>query len=583
MMGTSDGKVGSTTNLTGNGFPAWSLVVMGDGYRGSDGNQPSEIGKYHADVDNFITKFFETWPFVGLRRSIDVYRIDVTSTDSGPDDPMTGNCTGTGAVRKTYFDSTFCSGGVPRLLGGNVDTVVATAKNKVPSWGAAIVLVNTTKAGGQANVENRVCFASPIDLDTVIHELGHAGFGLGDEYEYWLGCDSGETDRNNHPSMEPSYPNVTVTKSPLKWAKFVTVSPTPLMKNPDPDCKKCDERKSTLPPDTVGLFEGADSYHCGAYRAQYDCKMRTFGKRFCVVCQNRIINMVAPSRVPAVPFASLHTGWVLDAASAATSGAMIQQFPPHGGANQQFLVEPVPTPEGALRYRIRAVNTSLVLDVVGGSTSPGAPLQLYPWHGGKNQQFVISALGNDYATVRAVHSDLYLEVPDGPPSSGVAVRQATLTATANQKWLPFLNMQPGWRRCRKCQGLFFTVHSNGYCPAGGAHDPSESDAYLLSNNNLLLASWDDNWRWCRRCQGLFRPWLVGRCPAPGGGSHDASLSGGYSLPYNMPPSGAQHHWRHCSEKCGGLFFGDLRGVCPLDQGVHDSGFTGALDYSLARA
>jgi IgA Peptidase M64 len=121
-MGTSDGKVLGTTNLSGNGFPAMNLVVMGDGYRAN------EMGKYHADVEKFITELFNTWPFVGMRRAIDIHRVDVTSTDSGPDDPNTGDCTGTGAVRHTYFDSTFCSDGIPRLLMGDSALAVATAK-----------------------------------------------------------------------------------------------------------------------------------------------------------------------------------------------------------------------------------------------------------------------------------------------------------------------------------------------------------------------------------------------------------------------------------------------------------------------
>ena len=30
-----------------------------------------------------------------------------------------------------------------------------------------------------------------------------------------------------------------------------------------------------------GLFEGAHYYHCGAFRPEYDCKMRELGVPFC--------------------------------------------------------------------------------------------------------------------------------------------------------------------------------------------------------------------------------------------------------------------------------------------------------------
>jgi len=113
--------------------------------------------QFHSDTDAFMQQFFDTWPYAGLRRAIDVYRIDVTSTDSGADDPKTAmnssgvlqDCsagTPTGASPRTYFDSTFCSNGIPRLLSANADTVVAVANQELPAgWDAVIVLVNTTR------------------------------------------------------------------------------------------------------------------------------------------------------------------------------------------------------------------------------------------------------------------------------------------------------------------------------------------------------------------------------------------------------------------------------------------------------
>ena len=47
----------------------------------------------------------------------------------------------------------------------------------------------------------------------------------------------------------------------------------------NPDCATVDSRPSPVPAGTVGLFEGAHYYHCGAYRPEYSCKMRRWAYR----------------------------------------------------------------------------------------------------------------------------------------------------------------------------------------------------------------------------------------------------------------------------------------------------------------
>jgi hypothetical protein len=39
--------------------------------------------------------------------------------------------------------------------------------------------------------------------------------------------------------------------------------------------------------------------------------------------------------------------------------------------------------------------------------------------------------------------------------------------------------QPGWRWCSKCDGLFYIQLPPSVCPAGGEHDGSRSEKYLL--------------------------------------------------------------------------------------------------------
>lgn len=98
------------------------------------------------------------------------------------------------------------------------------------------------------------------------------------------------------------------------------------------------------------------------------------------------------------------------------------------------------------------------------------------------------------------------------------------------------NMQGGWRRCERCQGMFFGRDGAdaGVCPAGGAHRLGSSDNYFLAHSGAS-ATPTAGWRWCSRCEGLFHTdgSTAGRCP--GGGTHDPSTSGQYSLELDSTP------------------------------------------------
>jgi len=127
--------------------------------------------------------------------------------------------------------------------------------------------------------------------EIAIHETGHTAYGLADEYPYYAG--GNETGHDHHPAGEPGQPNVTTNsnRTTLKWGWAVAASTAvPTMSNPD--CATVDGRPSPVPTGTVGLFEGADYYHCGAYRPEYDCKMRELGVPFCRVCRQAIWNRI---------------------------------------------------------------------------------------------------------------------------------------------------------------------------------------------------------------------------------------------------------------------------------------------------
>ena len=308
-MTTADGTVLGTTKILDNGTPAsrWNLVLMGDGY------QAGQLGQYAADARRFVDTLVATPPFDVLQKAINVYRVDITSTDSGADDPVA--CGGSGATARTYFDASFCTSGIRRLLVANAGTAFTVAGAQVPQWHMIMVIVNSTVYGGSGG-GIAVYSLAPGAEEIGLHEMGHTAFGLADEYEYYRGCGV-DTDRDNHPNFEPAEPNVTIdaNRSTIKWRNLIPPStPTPTTNNPD--CTQCDPRTGPPPPlpaDVVGAFEGAHYYHCGAFRPQFNCRMRALNLSFCAVCQQRIRTTLTPFLPPSIELGAGRTqpglGW----------------------------------------------------------------------------------------------------------------------------------------------------------------------------------------------------------------------------------------------------------------------------------
>ena len=280
-MTTADGNVVGTTLIKGNGSSdRWTLVLMGDGYTNT------ELGTFSDDVQNFVNTLINTRPFNVLRSGLDVFRIDVSSTDSGADDPA--SCGGTGATARTYFDSMFCAGGIRRALTIDNNTAITLANNSVPQWDMIMVIVNSTIYGGTGG--NVAVFSkAPNAMEIALHEMGHTAFHFADEYEYYQGCGSGETTQNSYAGTEPAQPNVTIeiNRSNIKWRQFILAT-TAVPTTRNSNCSVCDPQTNPVPAGTVGLYEGAYYNHCGAFRPEFDCRMRALGNEFCAVCENEI-------------------------------------------------------------------------------------------------------------------------------------------------------------------------------------------------------------------------------------------------------------------------------------------------------
>jgi hypothetical protein len=315
--------VGTTRILDhGPASQRWNLVIMGDGY------QASQLGQFAADAQRFVDTLVATPPFDGLHLALNVFRVDVTSTDSGADDPV--SCGGTGILARTYFDASFCSRpNIQRALAVNNATALAVATAQVPQFHMAMVIVNSTVYGGTGGAVATFSLASGA-TEIGLHEMGHTAFGFADEYAYLVGCGA-ETDHDNHPPGEPAQPNVTLdaNRATNKWRDLVAAA-TPMPTTRNAACTKCDPQASPVPAGTVGAFEGADLFHCGAFRPEFTCRMQALNNPFCTVCQRVIRRKLSPFLPPPLHFAGspAAVSWGpgrLDFFAIGTDGAMYQR------------------------------------------------------------------------------------------------------------------------------------------------------------------------------------------------------------------------------------------------------------------
>ena len=276
-MGAAHGRVVRTTKIVNAGPSAkrWDLVIISEGY------QSGELAQFATDADALKNGLLATPPFSSMTAAINVFRIDVESTDSGADEPAA--CGGSGATRNTFLDATFCgNGNLWRYLTVDKSRTILLANSETPNWNAIVMIVNTTDYGGAALGQVAVCSKHPQTIDIALHELGHV-FGLADEYEEGLG---------KYQPPEPASVNVTKKTAGLKWGAMVlptTAVPTRV----NVACRR-QGPTGPVPKGIIGALEGAKGHECNIYRPSAACKMRDVGDDFCAVCQDHISAKLAP-------------------------------------------------------------------------------------------------------------------------------------------------------------------------------------------------------------------------------------------------------------------------------------------------
>ena len=109
-------------------------------------------------------------------------------------------------------------------------------------------------------------------IDAAIHELGHSGFALADEYDSPV------------PGMDTTPVELNVARDEVgvrsKWGAVL-----------DPQDGQLPTDPATATATTVGMFQGA-KYATGNCRAQLTCRMRQVDQPFCAACREVIASVL---------------------------------------------------------------------------------------------------------------------------------------------------------------------------------------------------------------------------------------------------------------------------------------------------
>jgi len=133
-----------------------------------------------------------------------------------------------------------------------------------------------------------------------------------------------------------------------------------------------------------------------------------------------------------------NTNACLDLIGGATgNGTPIQEYGWWGGTNQKWYIQDLNNG----RYRITPlVNGNAALDVYAGSTANGTKVSEWGWNGGPNQCWWITSLGDgSYRLSPSSGTDCALDVSGGNPNNGTGVAEWGWNGSAAQRW--FLNQQ----------------------------------------------------------------------------------------------------------------------------------------------
>jgi hypothetical protein len=233
----------------------------------SEGYTTNQLPQFTTNARIILSNLLTTLPLREYSNYFNAFAISIPSNESGSDHPSRS------IVRDTYFNSTYDSSGIARLITINgtgqsrVNSLLATF---MPQYDIVALVVNDTEYGGSGGFP-LIASVNGASAEIAIHELGHSFAGLGDEYT---------SAYPGYPDIEE--PNTTrqTNRVSIKWNAWILTN-TPI---PTPDVSS----NSTK----VGLFEGAHYHTTDWFRPKHDCKMRTLNVAFCEVCAQTLVTSI---------------------------------------------------------------------------------------------------------------------------------------------------------------------------------------------------------------------------------------------------------------------------------------------------
>ncbi|MBI3399993.1 MAG: hypothetical protein HY048_01125 [Acidobacteria bacterium] len=237
------------------------LVVLGDGYTAA------ELGKYASDVATFLAAVFQQQPWAEYRPLMNIYRVDVTSAESGASHPENN------VTKNTALSAAYNCSGIQRLICVNITAVNNVLSRSVSATqrDLVLVIVNDSVYGGSGGAV-AVASTHAAAVELVLHESGHTLGLLADEY----------TDQPPVCSVlfEPSAANVTMQtqRGAIKWTSWIDAA-TPMP-------------TTTTAAAVPGLYLGADYCPTGKYRPTYNSKMRSLGVPYEQINSEQLIKRI---------------------------------------------------------------------------------------------------------------------------------------------------------------------------------------------------------------------------------------------------------------------------------------------------
>ncbi|MGE0550332.1 MAG: M64 family metallopeptidase [Kofleriaceae bacterium] len=261
--------IGSPVLLNGEGNPEgkFTILVVPEGY--TEAEQP----KFEADFKSMWDRMATLDVYKDHLDQLNVWRQNIKSAESGISDPRTN------VVKDTAFNVSW-GDDVTRVRrctmpAANWEAVSVANVNRLGEMVKAdvvVMIVNDTELAGCARGGLIVQSIYAADAgETLGHELGHALFGLADEYDYGGAggfCRSG--------------PNLARNLTAIPWQDLIDPS------TPIPTTWNGDEAK-------VGAWEGGGTCSTGVWRPFDDCRMKSSFAPFCPVCA-RIVNTTFAAR-----------------------------------------------------------------------------------------------------------------------------------------------------------------------------------------------------------------------------------------------------------------------------------------------